>query len=92
MSEKRINLNEEVPNVKVEVVSKKRLKFIIIFPAQMSTAKKECPSCAMDIARTCKVCPVCDYEFPVESKLKPWIIILLVLVIFLLAIGGRKWL
>lgn len=47
--------------------------------------KKECPSCAMEIDATSKVCPICGYEFPGAGKntaLK-WMAVLLV-ILFLL--------
>jgi hypothetical protein len=28
--------------------------------------KKECPSCAMNIEETARVCPICGYEFPAK--------------------------
>ncbi|MCR9250985.1 MAG: hypothetical protein NXI20_11190 [bacterium] len=43
--------------------------------------KKECPSCAMEIDRDEKVCPICSYEFPQTSKPIQWVAILLVLVL-----------
>ncbi len=32
---------------------------------------KECPNCAMDIADTAEVCPICKYDFPSRPVL-PW--------------------
>ncbi|TDB68090.1 zinc ribbon domain-containing protein [Arundinibacter roseus] len=39
--------------------------------------KKECPSCAMNIDAASKTCPICQYEFPVQSKWLQWTAILL---------------
>ena len=41
---------------------------------------KECPSCAMEIDTSDKVCPICGYEFPVQSKIYIWVAILILLV------------
>lgn len=43
--------------------------------------KKECPSCAMETKATDRICPVCGYEFPMQSK---WQVV--VAVVLLLAI------
>lgn len=45
--------------------------------------KKECPSCAMEIDADRKVCPVCGYEFPKQSKSIQWIVFLLILLFLL---------
>ena len=45
--------------------------------------KKECPSCAMEIDRDEKVCPICQYEFPQQSQINVWVAIGLV-ILFLL--------
>jgi RNA polymerase subunit RPABC4/transcription elongation factor Spt4 len=29
---------------------------------------KECPSCAMEIGRNEKICPICGYEFPLGTR------------------------
>ncbi|MDH5380140.1 MAG: hypothetical protein OEW75_04760 [Cyclobacteriaceae bacterium] len=49
--------------------------------------KKECPSCAMDVDAKADYCPVCGYEFPQQSKITQWIVI--ILVIFLLYLWMR---
>jgi RNA polymerase subunit RPABC4/transcription elongation factor Spt4 len=41
--------------------------------------KKECPSCAMEIDRNSKHCPVCNYEFPSTSPSLKWAALLLAL-------------
>ncbi|MFY0688153.1 MAG: hypothetical protein JXQ90_13360 [Cyclobacteriaceae bacterium] len=41
--------------------------------------KKECPSCAMNIDASEKVCPICQYEFTQTSMGVKWVAILLVL-------------
>jgi RNA polymerase subunit RPABC4/transcription elongation factor Spt4 len=46
--------------------------------------KKECPSCAMEIDRDSKVCPICQYEFPPQQTGLRWLAILLALLLFLL--------
>jgi len=50
--------------------------------------KKECPSCAMEINANEKVCPICHYEFPEESKSFKMIVIVLILlfIVFILNI------
>jgi RNA polymerase subunit RPABC4/transcription elongation factor Spt4 len=47
--------------------------------------KKECPSCAMEVDRNHKVCPVCGYEFTDYAASTKWIALLLI-IIFLLII------
>lgn len=42
-----------------------------------TTSKKECPSCAMNIAVKDTVCPICGYEFPTTSGSLRWVAILL---------------
>lgn len=42
-------------------------------------AKKECPSCAMEIDAGNTVCPVCGYEFPQTNPALKWVVILLVI-------------
>src|ERR1700754_4566284 len=42
-------------------------------------AKKECPSCAMEIDADAKVCPICSYEFTEgHSSGSRWLAILLI--------------
>ncbi|MBL7914668.1 MAG: hypothetical protein JNL49_06440 [Bacteroidia bacterium] len=45
--------------------------------------KKECPSCAMEVDNASTVCPICGYEFPVQSKIYTWVAVLLLVVILL---------
>jgi len=45
--------------------------------------KKECPSCAMEIDKSAKRCPICDYEFPGSNPINKWVAIFLVLVFLL---------
>ena len=45
--------------------------------------QKECPSCAMMIDESAKVCPVCNYEFTKPNRLYQIIAIVLI-VIFVL--------
>ena len=47
---------------------------------------KECPSCAMQIEKDEKVCPICQYEFPTQPKAFSWIAILLIIALLLLFI------
>lgn len=45
-------------------------------------SKKECPGCAVDVDSASEICPVCGYEFPVQSfsvKLAVWLMIVLLL-------------
>jgi len=44
---------------------------------------KECPSCAMLIDERSRVCPICNYEFPVRQPLLKWIAIILLILIIL---------
>lgn len=48
-------------------------------------AKKECPSCAMQVDADEKVCPVCEYEFPSQLKYQ-WIaaVMLILVILFIL--------
>lgn len=41
--------------------------------------KKECPSCAMEIDASAKVCPICSYEFAAYPASVKWIALLLAL-------------
>ena len=46
--------------------------------------KRECPSCAMQVDRTARECPICKYEFADETNLSyKWVAILLILLFFL---------
>ena len=45
--------------------------------------KKECPSCAMQIDKDEKICPICQYEFPSQPKAISWVAILLILIVLL---------
>ncbi len=48
----------------------------------MSAKKMECPSCAMMIPSSSNTCPICNYEFPKQSR---WIqIVAVLLVLFFL--------
>ena len=44
--------------------------------------KKECPSCAMEIDKKDKICPVCGFEFPHEKPTIKWLALAL-LIMFL---------
>jgi len=47
----------------------------------MST--KECPSCAVEINRGDKICPICGYEFPARKKINIKFIGLVLLLLFI---------
>lgn len=47
---------------------------------------KECPSCAMEVDKKAKLCPVCQYEFPSTQKAYSWIAILLIIALLILFI------
>ncbi|MDV3307435.1 MAG: hypothetical protein LOY03_01280 [Cyclobacteriaceae bacterium] len=47
-------------------------------------AKKECPSCAMEVDAKSRTCPICGYEFPTRSNMLKWVAIALVLLLLLL--------
>lgn len=51
----------------------------------MPLAKKECPSCAMQVDKNSRLCPICSYEFPRQNPLYQWVAIALV-ILFLLTI------
>jgi len=42
--------------------------------------KKECPSCAMMIDHSDKVCPICGYDFPGFSPWIKWIAVFLLII------------
>jgi RNA polymerase subunit RPABC4/transcription elongation factor Spt4 len=44
---------------------------------------KECPSCAMEVDKEAKVCPICQYEFPTQAKGVTWVAVLLLVAILL---------
>lgn len=48
------------------------------------SSTKECPSCAMEIDKSEKVCPICQYEFPLQPKAVQWVAILLIIALLLL--------
>jgi len=50
----------------------------------MSSKTKECPSCAMEIDAKAEVCPICQYEFPKQSRFSIWVAVLLIVVLLLL--------
>ncbi len=43
--------------------------------------KRECPSCAMEVAADSTECPVCGYEFPRYKPVARWVYVLFVLVL-----------
>ena len=45
--------------------------------------KKECPSCAMMIDSSDKICPICKYEYPLPNRLYQIIAFILVLIFIL---------
>lgn len=49
--------------------------------------KKECPSCAMEIDKNVKNCPVCGYEFTQPNPLIKWIAILLAILLLYLTLS-----
>jgi RNA polymerase subunit RPABC4/transcription elongation factor Spt4 len=49
----------------------------------MSSNKKECPSCAMEVDNDSKICPICSYEFPKQNPIYQWVAILVVIVFLL---------
>lgn len=49
--------------------------------------KKECPSCAMEIDDNEKICPICNYEFPTQSKVFQtvgYVLLIIIIVFFVL--------
>jgi predicted amidophosphoribosyltransferase len=54
----------------------------------MSSKEKECPSCAMNISKDEKVCPVCGYEFPSQSPVFIAAVVIMILIIILLVVRG----
>jgi len=42
-------------------------------------AKKECPSCAVDIEKEYDVCTICGYEFPKQKSSMKYLAIILVI-------------
>ncbi|MCE2734403.1 MAG: hypothetical protein O9302_10245 [Cyclobacteriaceae bacterium] len=46
--------------------------------------QKECPSCAMMVSEKANVCPVCQYEFPAQSKGMRWLALALLIALILL--------
>jgi len=53
--------------------------------------QKECPSCAMEVPRDAKVCPICGYEFPQGNKFFSLIVILMLILILLYFIFWMKY-
>ena len=50
----------------------------------MSEKTKECPSCAMEIDAKADVCPICQYEFPKQSRVSVWVAVVLIVLLLLL--------
>jgi hypothetical protein len=48
------------------------------FPKLVKT--KECPSCAMEVDSSSKICPICQFEFPRRAPWITWMAIFLLLV------------
>ncbi len=51
--------------------------------ALLVMAKRECPSCAMEVDNKNRSCPICGYEFPDYSKGFKLLAILLILLFIL---------
>jgi len=54
--------------------------------AKKGTITKECPSCAMQVDKKCKTCPICGYEFAEYSSTVKWVALLLIIAFLLLMI------
>jgi RNA polymerase subunit RPABC4/transcription elongation factor Spt4 len=50
----------------------------------MSNKTKECPSCAMQVDSDEEICPICQYEFPKQSKVSVWVAVVLIILLLLL--------
>lgn len=48
--------------------------------------KRECPSCAMNIDASARVCPICSYEFPAPATTVRWVAWLLLLLFLVYAL------
>lgn len=44
-------------------------------------ARKECPSCAVEIQQHEEVCPICGYEFPTRKTWPRWIAIVILILL-----------
>ncbi|WP_373492848.1 hypothetical protein [Aquiflexum sp.] len=44
---------------------------------------KECPSCAMDVEKDAKFCPICDFHFPKRNPIYRIVALLLALLMLL---------
>jgi len=49
-------------------------------------AKKECPSCGIEIDNKETICPVCQYEFPIKRNYHIKVTALIFIIIFLIQI------
>jgi RNA polymerase subunit RPABC4/transcription elongation factor Spt4 len=47
---------------------------------------KECPSCAMQVDADAEVCPICEYEFPSQTKYQ-WIAAVMIVVVILVILS-----
>ncbi len=56
-------------------------------PAVMSAREKECPSCALNVDADAGECPYCQYEFPVQKPLLPFVAVVMVLLLLGWLIG-----
>jgi len=54
--------------------------------AKKGTNTKECPSCAMEVDKQYKTCPICGYEFAEYSSTVKWVALLLIIAFLLLMI------
>ncbi len=44
---------------------------------------KECPGCAMDVDTDAEICPICQYEFPRQSRAAQMTIFFLIILMLL---------
>lgn len=54
--------------------------------------ERECPACALDVPADADVCPMCGYEFPVQSaglRMSAWLFVALMI---LFAVPLLAWL
>lgn len=55
--------------------------------AAMAAREKECPSCALPVEADAEECPYCQYEFPVQKPLLPYVAVAMALLLLGWLIG-----
>ena len=44
---------------------------------------KACPACAMQVDKEEEICPICQYEFPVQNTAYRWLLMAIAIILLL---------